>query len=78
MKDRSTISGFSPRSMRARVMGDEDQGEPSLRSLHHPDSLKGGDQDRYHFTIIASTINVVPAKRNFSGRVMYFGHLKTP
>ena len=56
----------------------KDQGECSGGVCIIRIRSRGGDQNRYHFTIIARTINIVPAKRNFSGPVLYFGHLKTP
>ena len=40
--------------------------------------VKRSDQKKYHFTINATTASSVAAKRNFSGRVSYFGHLNTP
>ena len=56
----------------------EDLANSSYRARIIRIALDGADQKKHHLTIIARTINSVPVKRNFSGRVLYFGHLKTP
>lgn len=42
------------------------------------DAHEVNGQKKYHFTISKTTVNSVPANRNFSGLVLYFDRLKSP